>query len=92
MGRNFNRWFLEVSPPSICQESHLPSIASALLLIKMLSLEEKGDMPWNMEVMKADYQEVFTELASTEKQHKQRAQEQNSGKMGVLMRGPDSLE
>ena len=53
--------------PNICQESHLPSIASALLLIKMFSLEEKGERPWNMEVMKVDYQEFFTELATTEK-------------------------
>lgn len=41
--------------PNICQESNLPSTASALLLIKTFSLEEKGEMLWNMEVRKVDY-------------------------------------
>lgn len=53
--------------PSICQESCLPSIASALLLFKRFSVEEKGEMPWNIEVMRVDYQEAFIELVSTEK-------------------------
>lgn len=34
------------------QESYLPIIASALLLIKTFSLEQNGELLWNMEVMK----------------------------------------